>query len=53
MLFLQKEGTFLFYKTEYVAGGLKRMLSARVEKVKSDPLNLLVNTDVGKQIDVI
>ena len=25
----------------------------RVEKVKPDPLNLLVNTDVGKQINIV
>ena len=46
--FLIEGGHFLLYKTEYVAGGL-----LRVEKVKPDPLNLLVNTDVGKQINIV
>lgn len=32
------------YQTEYIAGGL-----LGVEKVKPDPLNLSVNTVVGKQ----
>ena len=43
MLSLPKGEHFLL-KTGYIAGGL-----LRVEKVKPDPLNLLVNTDEGKQ----
>lgn len=37
----EKYGTFWSTKSK-IAGGL-----VRVEKVKPDPLNLLVNTDVG------
>ncbi|EFI69755.1 hypothetical protein BFZC1_05453 [Lysinibacillus fusiformis ZC1] len=37
----EKYGTFWSTKSK-IAGGL-----IRVEKVKPDPLNLLVNTDVG------
>ena len=47
------ERFFIYIKLNMLRGDLSGLRLARVEKVKPDPLNLLVNTDVGKQINIV